>query len=76
MEPRFVVCNSRGHIKGINCMIAEVDNIIVTMGSIEIVVDRYRSQIGAYAEALSRIYRMPVKDKYLYLFHLDRFVQV
>ena len=67
-----------------DCALLEDDGIIVidfktdyvTDDSIEIVVDRYRSQIGAYAEALSRIYQMPVKDKYLYLFHLDRFVQV
>jgi ATP-dependent helicase/nuclease subunit A len=68
----------------VDCALLEDDGIIVidfktdyvTDDSIEIVVDRYRSQIGAYAEALSRIYQMPVKDKYLYLFHLDRFVQV
>ena len=30
----------------------------------------------AYAEALSRIYEMPVKAKYLYFFQLGRFVEV
>ena len=34
------------------------------------------SQIDAYALALSRIYQLPVKEKYLYLFHLDQFISV
>ena len=34
------------------------------------------SQVQTYAEALSRIYEMPVKAKYLYFFQLGRFVEV
>ena len=48
----------------------------VTEETMNTVVDRYRSQIGIYADALSRIYRTAIKDKFLYLFHLDRFVSV
>ena len=68
----------------VDCALVEDDGIIVidfktdyvTDDSVENVVDRYRTQIRVYAEALSRIYQMPVKEKYLYLFHLDRFVPV
>ena len=68
----------------VDCALLEDDGIIVidfktdyvTDDTVETVVERYRSQISVYAEALSRIYRMPVKEKYLYLFHLDRFVPV
>lgn len=37
---------------------------------------RYRTQLDTYAEALSRIYEMPVKEKYLYFFHLNRLVKL
>ena len=40
------------------------------------VADRYRLQIQTYAEALSRIYEMPVKARKLYFFRLGRFVDV
>ncbi len=39
-------------------------------------VSRYQLQLDTYAEALSRIYEMPVKEKYLYFFHLNRLVNV
>ena len=48
----------------------------VTEETITDVVERYKLQIDAYATALSRIYQTTVKEKYLYLFHLDRFVSV
>ena len=38
--------------------------------------ERYMPQLHAYAGALSRIYEMPVKAKYLYFFQLGRFVEV
>ena len=68
----------------VDCALLEDDGItvidfktdFVTDDTVETVVDRYRSQIRVYAEALSRIYQMPVKEKYLYLFHLDRFVGI
>ena len=37
-------------------------------------VEHYRGQVEVYAEALSRIYEMPVKEKLLYFFRLGRFV--
>ena len=36
----------------------------------------YRPQLEAYAEALSRIYEMPVKKKLLYFFALGRFLEL
>ena len=48
----------------------------VTETTLPELVERYRLQIQTYAEALRRIYEMPIKAKYLYLFHLDRFVPV
>ena len=38
--------------------------------------ERYRPQVETYAEALSRIYEMPVTAKKLYFFRLKRFVDV
>ena len=35
-----------------------------------------RLQVETYADALERIYEQPVKARYLYLFHLDRFVSI
>ena len=34
----------------------------------------YKPQVDAYAQALQRIYQMPVKRKYLYFFHLEQLV--
>jgi len=46
----------------------------VTENNLSQIIFRYRGQIQTYADALQRIYEQPVKDKYLYLFHLDRLV--
>jgi ATP-dependent helicase/nuclease subunit A len=68
----------------VDCALIEDDGIIVidfktdfvTEETLGTVADRYRGQIGAYAQALSRIYGLPIKEKVLYLFYLDRFVKV
>ena len=39
-------------------------------------VEHYRPQIKAYADALERIYQLPVKKMYLYFFRLEKFVDV
>lgn len=39
-------------------------------------VERYRSQVQAYANALERIYQLPVKKKVLYFFHLRQIVEM
>ncbi len=48
----------------------------VTEDSLSHVAERYRSQVEVYGDALGRIYEKPVLAKYLYFFHLDRFVKL
>ena len=68
----------------VDCALLEADGITVldfktdyiTEQNLSQVVDRYRGQIGTYANALQRIYQMPIKAKYLYLFSTDQFVEV
>ena len=48
----------------------------VTESTVAGAAEHYRLQVQTYAEALSRIYEMPVKAKYLYFFQLERFVEV
>ena len=68
----------------VDCALLEKDGIIVldfktdhvTESTVAAAAERYRLQVQTYAEALSRIYEMPVKAKYLYFFQLGRFVEV
>ena len=68
----------------VDCALLEEDGITVldfktdnvTEQTLASTVDRYRLQVQTYGEALSRIYEMPIKAKYLYFFRLDRFVEV
>ena len=68
----------------VDCALIEDDGITildfktdyVTEETVSGKVQYYFSQIQTYAEALSRIYEMPVKSKYLYFFHLDRLVEL
>lgn len=63
----------------VDCAIMEPDGITiidfktdrVTDASVADAVERYRLQVETYAEALKRIFELPVKEKYLYFFHLD-----
>lgn len=68
----------------VDCALLEEDGITVidfktdyvTEETLSEIVSRYRLQLHTYADALQRIYEQPVKSRYLYLFHLDRFVSV
>ena len=68
----------------VDCALIERDGITlidfktdrVTEQTLDTVLRRYKPQTDAYALALSRIYGLPVKEKYLYLFHLDKFMSV
>ena len=68
----------------VDCALLEDDGITVvdfktdyvTESTIDAVSRRYRPQVETYADALSRIYASPVKEKLLYFFHLDRFFQL
>ena len=46
----------------------------VTEDTVEATAEGYRPQVEAYAHALSRIYGLPVKERMLYFFRLNRFV--
>ena len=67
-----------------DCALLEEDGITildfktdqVTEKTLSDAVQRYTTQVQTYGEALSRIYEMPVKKKYLYFFRLGRFVEV
>ena len=48
----------------------------VTEETIHTTADCYSLQVQTYADALSRIYEMPVKRKLLYFFSLDMFVEL
>lgn len=64
----------------VDCAILEEDGITVvdfktdrvTIDTAASLAERYRPQVETYCDALSRIYEMPVKEKYLYFFKLDR----
>lgn len=68
----------------VDCAIMDDDGITVldfktdyvTEETLEMVMQKYRSQVVSYADALSRIYKIPVKSAMLYFFALDRFVDV
>ena len=68
----------------VDCALMEDDGVVVmdfktdrvTEDTIYATAQRYRPQVEAYAEALSRIFEKPVKAKMLYFFHLNRFVEL
>ena len=68
----------------VDCAILDNDGITVldfktdyvTEERLEKVAQKYRSQVVSYADALSRIFKMPLKSAMLYFFALDRFVDV
>ena len=68
----------------VDCALIEPDGITVidfktdrvTEDTIDFRADIYRPQIIAYAEALEKIFQMPVKSAQLYFFSMDRFVTV
>ena len=68
----------------VDCALLEEDGItivdfktdFVTEENLSEVTARYKPQVMIYADALSRIYELPVKARYLYFFRLDRFVSL
>lgn len=68
----------------VDCAMVEADGIVlidfktdrVTEETLDRKAAEYAPQVHAYAQALSRIYEMPVKEKYLYFFRMNRFVPV
>ena len=68
----------------VDCALLEPDGITVvdfktdkvTEDTLQDRTDHYRPQVLAYADALRRIYKLPVKQAILYFFHLNRAVDV
>lgn len=68
----------------VDCAIIEDDGIIVldfktdrvTEETLVPTVQKYKSQVCAYANALTRIYEKPVQSAMLYFFELNRFIEV
>ena len=68
----------------VDCALMEEDGIVlldfktdhVTDETIYSTAERYRSQVETYAGALARIYKIPVKEKLLYFFSMNRFVKL
>ncbi len=68
----------------VDCALLEEDGITVidfktdyvSERSLPALLKRYRPQVQTYADALCRIYEMPIKAKYLYLFHLGAFAPI
>ena len=68
----------------VDCALIEEDGITVvdfktdkiTQENLQEVTDYYSSQVIAYGKALSKIYGMPIKSRFLYFFALDKLVAV
>ena len=68
----------------VDCALIEEDGITildfktdyVTEDTLEDKAQYYQTQIASYAQAMSRIYEMPVKAKYLYFFRMNRLVEI
>ncbi len=68
----------------VDCALLEDDGItvldfktdFVTEDTLSAVTARYAPQVNTYAAVLARIYRLPVKQKLLYFFHLNCFSEL
>jgi ATP-dependent helicase/nuclease subunit A len=68
----------------VDCAIMEDDGITVidfktdriTESDLDVAVCRYRYQIEAYADSLSRIFEKPIKRKCLYFFRVNQCVDI
>ena len=65
----------------VDCALIEPDGITVvdfktdyvTKDTIDEITQRYRPQVETYADALCRIFGLPIKEKALYYFHIGDF---
>ena len=68
----------------VDCALLEADGITVvdfktdkvTESTLQERATQYRPQVLAYADALHRIYQKPIKQTFLYFFHLGQFVLI
>ena len=79
------LCGEQVLLQGVvDCALIEEDGITVidfktdyvTEETLPNVVERYRPQVQAYAQAMERIYQKKIKQSLLYFFHMDAFAQV
>lgn len=75
-------CSDHVMVQGvIDCLIDEGDGFVLVdyktdSGNINDILSRYRGQLRLYAEAVEKILKKPVKEKYLYLFSFAQEVLV
>lgn len=68
----------------VDCFVVEDDGLTivdfktdyVTEETLPVLTEQYRPQVNAYAEALQRIYKLPVKQANLYFFCIDKTVKL
>lgn len=68
----------------VDCAILEGNGITVidfktdkvTEKTVDAAVERYRPQVEAYADAMSRIYQLPIVDACLYFFHSGQLIKL
>ena len=79
------ITNEKILLQGVvDCALVEDDGIVIldfktdriSEETLSQTVQKYKSQVCAYANALTRIYNKPVKAAMLYFFELNRFVEV
>ena len=78
-------CSEEVLIQGIiDCYFKEGEDLVlvdyktghVFGGNVEVIIDRYRIQMELYKEALEKITKKKVKESYIYLFDIDKEVQI
>lgn len=68
----------------VDCAIIEDDGITivdfksdhVSADTIDMVTEKYRPQLLVYANAMKKIYNLPIKSAQLYFFHMNQFVAI
>ena len=79
------ICDEQVLLQGVvDCALLEADGITVvdfktdrvTADTIQSASERYRVQVQTYADALHRIYGLPIKQRLLYFFAADQFIEL
>lgn len=68
----------------VDCALIEEDGITVldfktdsvTEETFPMLAERYRPQVSTYADAISKIYKKPVKHALLYFFRIGKFFEI
>ena len=62
--------------EGEDIVLVDYKTDYVEEGNEEEIIDRYRTQLNYYKEALEKVTGKKVKESYLYLFYIDKVVQI